>query len=308
MPLMSSQYWKDQTKRGMFTPRSKSLEAIDSAFVAYEDAKRKGQTTKALTDLFNALIAWIGKKGSDWRTSTRNSKIEAGGKGTVETLLNQLIELNPSFRGTAAPYLAQMAPPPPALMQLGAKTSQKDIDGGWHEIPIQTEKNSCGPCCIRLVIKLVQNKDVDEGFLRELVEVAEEGGAYGGNLGQGGVLQPGGAHDWSPSGGGTWLVPAALASIRPQIPCTLTTDAQDLLKTTMKKPAIAVVAWTGGGLHYVVAAGPNKNGDRLIILDPFYGTQSAPILPGGLGNYEPVDATGAVKSTAAWHAWVYKVD
>jgi hypothetical protein len=308
MPLMSSQHWKDQTKRGLFTPRSKSLETIDSAFVAYEDAKKRGQTTKALTDLFNALIAWIGKKGNDWRSSTRNSKIEAGGKGTVETLLNQLIELNPVFRGNAAPYLAQNAPPPPPLMQHGAKNSQKDIDGGWHEIPVQTQENSCGPCSIRLVIKLVQNKDVDEAFLSELVEVVEEGGAYGGTLGQGGVLISGGAHDWSPSGGGTWLVPAALASVRPQFQCSQTTDVHDLLKTTMKKPAIAVVAWTGGGLHYVVAAGPNRNGDRLIILDPFYGTQSAPVVHGGLGNYQPVDSTGTVQATATWHPWVCKVD
>jgi hypothetical protein len=309
MALMTSQHWKDQTRRGVLTPRSKTLEAIDKAFLAYDDAKKKsGQTTKAQTDLFKALIAWIETKGTDWRTSTRNSKIEAGGKGTVETLLNQLIDLNPAFRGEGAKFLSQNAPPPPPLMQLGARNTQKDVDGGWHEIPIQTQKNSCGPCSIRLVIKLVQNKDVGEDFLRDLVEMAEEGGAFGGSLGRGGVVISGGAHDWSPSGGGTWLVPAALAAVRPEIAISNSTNPDDLLRTTKKRPAIAVVSWSGGGMHYVVAAGPNRNGDQLIVLDPFYGVQAAPIGPTGLGNYQPVDSAGTVLATATWYNWVCKVN
>ena len=309
MPIMSRKHWMDQTRRGLLTPRSKRLEVIDQAFDAYQHAvKVKQGTTKAQTDLFNALIEWIKKKGATWRTSTRNSKIEPGGKGTVETLLNQLIEANPAFRMTAAPYLAQSAAPPPPLMQHGAKNRQKDEDGHWYEIPVQTKENSCGPCSIRLVLQLVRNEDVAEDYLRELVEVAEEGGAYGGTLGQGGVLQTGGAHDWSPSGGGTWLVPAALAGVRPPINCVNSTDAADLLRTTRQKPAIAVVAWTNGGLHYVVAAGPNRAGDKLTILDPFYGVQSVPIVRGALGNYQPVDPnTGVVQADGTWHGWVCRV-
>jgi len=306
-PMMKLTHWKDQTKRGLLTPRSKKLEAIDKAFEAYELALKNRQgTTIPLTNLFNALIAWLESKGSDWRSSTRNSKIEPGGKGTVETLLNELLALNPTFRMKAAGYLAKSAPPPPPLMQHGARNRQKNEDGHWFEIPVQTKENSCGPCSIRLVIKLVRNEDVAEDYLRELVEIAEEGGAYGGSLGQGGVLQGGGVHDWSPTGGGTWLVPEALKAAK--IPCSHTTNPKDLLRTSEKKPAIAVVAWTGGGLHYIVVAGPNSNGARMTILDPFYGVQSVPVTSGNLGKYEPRDPqTGAILAEGNWYNWVCKV-
>lgn len=308
--MMTHQHWTTQTKRGLFTPRSKKLEAIDKALAAYEmSVKTKQGTTRTQTDLFNALLTWIESKTGDWRSSTRNSKVEKGGKGTVETLLNDVLALNPAFRVKAVPHLNRASAPPPPLMQHGAKNRHKDEDGNWYEIPVQTKENSCGPCSIRIVVKLVHNHDADEAYLRELVEVAEEGGAYGGTLGQGGVLVTGGAHDWSPSGGGTWLVPAALASVRPAMQCSQGTDPKVLLSTTKKKPAIGVVAWTAGGLHYVVAAGKNASGTKLIVLDPFYGLQYVPIQGGTLGNYEPKDpATQGTLATGTWHGWVCKVD
>ena len=308
--MMTSQHWLEQTKRGVFTPRSKKLKVIDDALAAYELAQRSRQgTTPALTALFNALIDWIQKKGTGWKSSTRNSKTEPGGKGTVETLFNQVIALNPAFRVTAAQYLSQTAAPPPLLMQHGAKNRQKDEDGTWYEIPVQTQENSCGPCSIRMVIKLVQNKDVGEEYLRELVEGAEEGGAYGGTLGQSGVLATGGAHDWSPNGGGTWFVPAALDAVRPPINFTQSIDTSILLKTTKKKPAIGVVAWNDGGLHYVVAAGKNRSGTKLVILDPFNGVQSVPFAGNTLGNYQPIDPNSqSVLASATWHPWVCKIN
>ncbi|MGE0760229.1 MAG: hypothetical protein AB7O38_24665, partial [Pirellulaceae bacterium] len=158
-------------------------------------------------------------------------------------------------------------------------------------------------------IKLVNNEDVGEEYLRELVEMVEEGGAYGGTLGQGGAMGSGGVHDWSPTGGGTWMVPGALAMVRPPIHATQSADVSQLLKTTKKKPAIGVVSWDAGGLHYVVAAGKSKDGSKLIILDPFYGVQTAPIVSNSLGNYRPVDPNnGAQLGNATWYNWVCKVD
>jgi hypothetical protein len=104
------------------------------------------------------------------------------------------------------------------------------------------------------------------------------------------------------------MVPAALAAVRPTIPFSKSTNPDDLLRTTKKRPAIVVVTWTGGSKHYVVAAGPNERGDQLIVLDPFYGVQSAPIGPTGLGSYRPVDSTGKVLATGTWDNWVCKVD
>jgi hypothetical protein len=308
--MMTRQHWMTQTKRGLFTPRSKKLEAIDDAFEAYELAVRSRQgTTRASTHLFNTVIEWIKSKGSSWKSSTRNSRIEPGGKGTVETLLNDLLGLNPVFRAQAAPYLSQSAPPPPPLMQYGAKNRQKDVDGGWHEIPVQTQENSCGPCSIRMVIKLVTNQDVGEEYLRELVEMVEEGGAYGGSLGRGGVLQRGGAHDWSPTGGGTWLIPAALDAVRPPIKTSHGADPSVLLQTSKKKPAIGVVKWANGALHYVVAAGRSHDGTKLIILDPYYGVQAAPVVANALGDYCPTNpSNGATLARATWFNWVCKVE
>lgn len=305
--MMSSQHWKKQTTRGLMTPRSKKLKAIDDAFVDYENAVKRNQgTTQALTKLFDALMDWVGKKGAQWRNSTRNSKLEVGGKGTVEALLEQLIAKNPAFKVKAAPYLAKSAPPPPPLMQHGQKNQFKDEDGRWYEIPVQKEENSCGPCSIRIVIKQVRNTEVDEDFLRELVEMVEEGGAYGGSLGSGGVLQTGGAHDWSPSGGGTWLVPGALKSLHPPIACMQGTAVADLLKSSPSKPAIGVVAWDGGGLHYVVAVGLSKDKSKLKILDPFYGLQYAPVAGGAPGKYVP-QVNGVAQGSASWHPWVCSV-
>ena len=310
--MMSSQHWKSQTKRGKLTPRSKRLKAIDNALDAYEQAKKSGSgTVKAQTDLFNALKTWIEHKGNNWKSSTRNSKIEAGGKGTVETLVDDVLKLNPAFRPQVAGYLSQAITPAPVLLQHGVKNKQKDEDGHWYEIPVQTQENSCGPCSIRMLIKLVNNEDADEAYLRELVEVAEEGGAYGGSLGGGGVVQSGGAHDWSPTGGGTWLVPAALDAVRPQIKCSHGIDTGVLLRTTKQKPAIAVVAWTGGGggLHYIVVAGKTSDQSKLVILDPFYGVQSVSIAGSTLADYEPKDPnSGNTLATGTWYNWVCKVD
>ena len=303
---MKSNHWITQTKRGAFTPRSKKLKAIDDALAAFELKK----STPNQVTLFNALLAWLDSKGADWRSSTRNSKTEPGGKGTVETLLNDVIALNPQFQAKANKYLQLNAPPPPPLMAHGAKNRQKDGDGHWYEIPVQTEENSCGPCSIRMVVKQVKNEEVGEDLLRELVEMAEEGGAYSGSLGTGGVLQTGGAHNWSVTGGGTWLVPAALNAVKIPNSLTQADPIAILLSTTPKKPAIGVVKWdTGGGLHYVVAVGKNTSGNALTILDPFYGVQSVPVAGNVLSKYQPINvSTGAVLAVATWYPWVCKVN
>ncbi len=306
--MMTHNHWMTQTKRGILTPRSKKLVAIDNALLAYENAvKAKQGTTVALKKLLDAVIAWIDKKGADWKNSTRNSKIETSGKGTVETLLREIVALNPQFNMAAGKYLAQSAPVNrEPLMQHGAKNHHKDVDGHHYDLIVQNKENSCGPCSIRTVIQLVKNEDVGEDYLRDLVELIEEGdSAYGGSLGQGGVVVTGGAHDWDPSGGGTWMVPAALAAAK--IPNTKGADLAPLLQTSRSKPAIAVVAWTGGGLHYVVVAGKTKAGDKLVILDPFYGLQYATLSGKTINNYKPSDKTG-ILAEATWHPWVCKVN
>lgn len=307
--MMTYQRWLSQTKRNPFTPRSDKLKAIDNALLAYEQAQQQQLgTTRALTTLFNALYAWIENKGANWKASVRNSKTDLTGKGTVELLLDQVLALNPAFRGKVGNYLTQSAPSPRPLLQLGNIIDETDEDGGWHKIPIQTQENSCGPCAIRIVIQLVNLEDVGEQYLRELVETIEEGPNYRGGLGKGGELVPGGAHDWSPNGKGTWMVPAVLDAVKPPIKSIYNTDLRLLFNTTKSKPAIGVVQWSTGDLHYVVVRGKNKNGDKLKILDPFYGVQSVSIVGGHLDNYQPIDKNSQqVIATASWYKWVCKV-
>lgn len=136
----------------------------------------------------------------------------------------------------------------------------------------------------------------------------EEGPNYHGGLGKGGVLVPGGAHDWSPGGNGTWMVPAALDAVKPSIKSSCSSDLRLLFNTTKNKPAIGVVQWSTGGLHYVVVIGKNKNGDKLKVLDPFYGVQSVSFVGGHLSNYQPIDKNSQkIISSATWYKWVCKV-
>ncbi|MEO6833015.1 MAG: hypothetical protein ABI378_10925 [Chitinophagaceae bacterium] len=304
--MMTYQHWKSQTSRGLTTPRSSKLKDLDKAFENYEKAvASKSNVLKCKVAFFDALLVWMDSITRGWKSSTRNSKIEVGGKGTVETLLAELVKLDPMFAGKANKYLVQSSAPPQPLMSHGAKNHHKDVDGHHYELVVQNKENSCGPASIRTVIKLVMNQDIGEDYLRELVEMAEEGGNYSGSLGSGGLMITGGDHDWDPSGGGTWLVPAALKSAK--IPCTQGTSIAAILETTSKKPAIAVVEWSNGGLHYVVVVGKTRAGDKMVILDPFYGLQYADCTGNRLNEYNPQDERGNRLADGAWYPWVCAV-
>jgi len=82
--------WKKETKRGVFTPRSKRLKAIDTTYDKYWNT---ASTNTNLQKLKDALTEWLRWKGMDsapntqdgkWRSSTRNKT------GTIENLYDQL--------------------------------------------------------------------------------------------------------------------------------------------------------------------------------------------------------------------------
>ena len=75
--IMSIDAWMKETKRGLLTPRSKELTAIDDALKAYH-------VTHNLELLRTSIEKWMKSKGSGWRKSTRNSK------GTVSKLYKQV--------------------------------------------------------------------------------------------------------------------------------------------------------------------------------------------------------------------------
>lgn len=304
--MMKHSHWIARTKRNVFTPRSKLLEDIDNALKDHE----KTPGTKTRVTLFNALLAWLDAKGAGWRNSTRNSKVEPGtSKGTVEVLLDEVLALDPQFKLKAAKHLQATTPVVEPIIEIGARVRQKNEDNNWFDIPIQTQENSCGPCSIRIVAKLVKNVDVGEDYLRTLVEHAEEGGHYGGTLGDGGVVEGSGAHVWDLNGYGTWLVPEALDGLKMPNSLSKVPPSSELIAATSRKPAIGVVAWDTGGLHYVVSVGKTKAGNRITVLDPYYGIQSVPINGGQLGKYKPIDPISKVeKGSANWHPWVCSVN
>lgn len=300
--MMNYAQWKTETKRGLFTPRSKHLVALDKSFERYSLLR----STPNLIALAKAVRAWIDTK-TDWKKSTRNSK-KLNGKGTVERLVDGLYS-NPMLRQTFASLIVT-PPPPPVVLEQGHKIHQRDADGRHYNLTLQTRENSCGPACIRIVAKLVQNVDIGEDSLRQYVEMAEEGANYQGGLGQGGVVASSNtAHDWGPIGGGTWYVPEALASIRPMIRAVHGTSTAALLSSTRSKPTIGVVQWSTGGLHYVVVAGPLKSvHNGYLVIDPFNGVQQATVVLGNLSTYEPVDPnTGSKLADATWYPWTCKV-
>ena len=293
--MMTFEQWKTGTKRNVFTPRSDALKAIDRAFEKWEKAK----STPNLLDFSKSVKTWITLKGDKWRTSTRNSN------GTVEKLVADLAK-DPVVGKDFVPLLHVKASN--AKPGIGKIINQKDPDGHWHTVYFQTEKNSCGPACIRAVVRMVHNKDLGEDGLRALVEMAEEGVGYAGSLGQGGVVEASALHDWGPTGYGSWLIPEALKCVDPPIKATKSQLTSALLTTSRKQPAIAVVSWSNGGKHYVVVAGPLKNvPNAYLVLDPWYGLQTMPVTGGQIGLYKPVNAQGQVQAKATWDGWVCKV-
>jgi hypothetical protein len=293
--MMTFQQWKTGTERNVFTPRSTALKAIDTAFEKWEKTK----STPNLLDFSKQVKTWITLKGDTWRTSTRNSN------GTVEKLVGDLAK-DPVVGKDFVPLLQVKASNQKPGM--GKVINQKDPDGHWHAVVFQTEKNSCGPACIRAIVRMIHNKDLGEDGLRALVEMAEEGAGYAGSLGQGGVVEASGVHDWGPGGGGTWKIPAALSYVDPPIKATHTKLTSTLLTTTKKQPAIAVVSWSNGGKHYVVVAGRlQKVPNAYLVIDPWYGLQQMPVTGNRIGLYKPVDAQGNVLSRGTWDGWVCKV-
>jgi len=101
---MTYKTWMNETKRGVFTPRSRSLKAVDTAF---ENLNRV-QTPQNEMLLADKLKIWLDSKGSTWKQSTRNStKIQ--GKGTIERLLGDLSK-SPLNRTKLSNYLVQTSP------------------------------------------------------------------------------------------------------------------------------------------------------------------------------------------------------
>ena len=161
---------------------------------------------------------------------------------------------------------------------------QRDSDGRWHTYYDQTKGSSCGPACVRMVVKMATGKEVGEEEVRREIERVE-GGKASTLASAAGAFQAGdhswGAHGVRGSGGGgigTWHLDVPLKRLGVEGAHIAMGYARNAFnKTTVRHPGIAACAWNAGwngssssGLHWVVVAGKLKNGKYLII-DPAYG-------------------------------------
>ena len=181
----------------------------------------------------------------------------------------------------------------------------KDSDGRWHTIFDQTKGSSCGPTCMRMVVKMMQNRDLGEEQARQLVE-RKNGVAMLSTLTSenGGVGQMG-SHNWgnhghhASGGGGVGVGAEPLAAA---LKGTGIKDAhvpqiyarQALLKTSLKNPGSAAVGWGGQwngkraqGAHWIVVAGQLSNGN-ILVLDPIYGIGEIDLSP-AIPKYRPAN-------------------
>lgn len=160
---------------------------------------------------------------------------------------------------------------------VGSGPTKRSTDGRHHYIFDQTKGSSCGPACVRMVVKQVLNKMVGEEQIRQQIE-RHEGGTVSKLTSETSAFTPG-SHDWGMHGAkgsgrggfGTWDVGAALKAMK--IKCEELPDGNvrnRLQRTTYKKPGIAVVKWATGGLHWVVVAG-RVGGAKVLVLDPACG-------------------------------------
>lgn len=182
----------------------------------------------------------------------------------------------------------------------------RDIDGKWHSIIDQSKTDSCGPACVRMLVKMIANKDVGEELVRSLIEGDEGQAAVSTITSERGGAGVSGSHNWgghggwgggNQFGGGTWNVVNTLKGLGVNSARVDTGYVRNAFRnTSTRRPGMAVVGWNGGwnahgsqGLHWVVVAGPVSDG-RVLVLDPALGLQYADMSP-AIVQYTPINGS-----------------
>jgi hypothetical protein len=278
---MKYQTWKDETSRGVFTPRSTELKALDAEFLLADDTATCGSAQRIrLAKLIKTWTEAQTRKGSSWTRSTRNTTTDSTGKGTVERLMRALLTdmavapiLQPVLNGVA------VAPVPVNNAYVPGKWDRaKDQDNHWYEFIRQHKGNSCVCATIVMVKRAVHNlsaNQLSEEEVRGLMALEETG-----NLNQGISAISSAAqnhHDWDNVGTGPARAVAVLkvkphpvdARILPGKTGQGLLDSINLF--TRKKPGLIGWRWSTGGGHFTMCCGPTVDGSRLVIVDPWTG-------------------------------------
>lgn len=303
--MMNYQTWKSETTRGITTPRSSQLKAVDQAFERAGNLSAAGLPAKKA--VFDALAAWIKAqraKGQDWKRSTRNSNRDATGKGTVERLL-AVFQADPYFR----PQVAQLngfAPAPPAVPATNAYAPGRwdrvqDVDGRWHEYIRQHQGMSCVPATIVMVKRAVHSltaAQLNEEQIRGVMALEERGLLNAGISSLDDRVQA--VHDWEAQGTGPAravavlrATPHAIRSAR-EVTSSGAAMLAELNRCSPSRPGLIGWLWQRndglpGGGHFTVCAGPVAGGAQLLIIDPHEGLQYIDNDAAAFTTYRPRD-------------------
>jgi len=151
-------------------------------------------------------------------------------------------------------------------------------DGKWHYIDRQNLGHSCGPACVRMVVKMVTDKLMGEAYMAGLITVAELGSTPSDTNPLAGTTAA--AHDFDTAGSAAPELVKALkdckvSKAREANPATAAWGPV-FSACSLKAPAIIRTVWQGGGgaAHFVVIAGPLAGqAGKILVLDPYYGVQ-----------------------------------
>jgi len=155
----------------------------------------------------------------------------------------------------------------------GKEVNRKDSDDRWHNFYLQQRGNSCGPTCVRTILKAYTHIRLPSEFhIRNMVGLVEHGISHTGvNMS---------AHDWENVGCSIPGLVQVLHSYGLKS-ARAVTGAQKIRQALRgcSKNEPGIVGWWWGpsfGVHDVPAAGhwtacvgPTENGQRFVILDPW---------------------------------------
>lgn len=157
----------------------------------------------------------------------------------------------------------------------GKEVRRKDEDDRWYVFEMQEKGNSCGCSAVRTVLKEFTHIALpSEEQIRDMMSLYESGIAHQG------VTKSN--HDWENVGSVVPSLVSAMNSLGLRDARIVTGPGDTVLRALQKssKNYPAIVGWwwglrgdTSNGGHWTVCTGPNKRGDKLVILDPWHGVQ-----------------------------------
>lgn len=142
-----------------------------------------------------------------------------------------------------------------------------------YDVYQQHDINNCGPSSIIMTVKQATGRSIAIGFAQFLVGTMEKASGKRGAVGADARW-----HAWGEGGNGGYSnmddLCSAMQKKWPNLNATADKGGQThrtkLQNCTPKKPALAHVAWIGGGGHFIVCLGKNAQG-KMVWLDPYYG-------------------------------------